>query len=406
MWPPARWPDNPNILNHPPVGPPLMNTRADTLRSTLDHLALDPRAKDDRKYLVSMLRRLGYTEQQIRDVVSAPSGGDGRIIEIEYRKGRPGPGAFSVVEEEDVETVGFSVTPGRVAITSRDPAVGHGWIALDGDGVVRGPDTDNPWEPHDDWVVEDQDANGSAPVEFTERQVDATAWPEQPDADDAWPEASDDAAWVDGDEADTAWPTPLDAPEEPASDAWVDDASAEAWVDDTSDDAWVDAPEDGPGPAVSQPDAWADVSQDYQVKDAPAGAWEPSQDWSPAADDVQHAEDAVDDIQPFTYGDYRLYTRMVDLSTGRQQRIYFFAKSEPRSGRPSAMPDGYIVEENLRTGLPFLRREASTDVADEDDVKPSAPVHDHCGATTKSGTPCKNAPLEGQAFCNIHKGRA
>lgn len=42
---------------------------ADPLRSTLDNLQLDPRSEADRPYLVAMLRRLGYTERQIDEVV-------------------------------------------------------------------------------------------------------------------------------------------------------------------------------------------------------------------------------------------------------------------------------------------------------------------------------------------------
>ena len=44
-------------------------TRADPLRNTLDNLQLDPRSEADRPYLVAMLRRLGYTEREIDEVV-------------------------------------------------------------------------------------------------------------------------------------------------------------------------------------------------------------------------------------------------------------------------------------------------------------------------------------------------
>jgi hypothetical protein len=42
---------------------------ADPLRSTLDNLQLDPASEADRPYLVAMLRRLGYTEREIEEVV-------------------------------------------------------------------------------------------------------------------------------------------------------------------------------------------------------------------------------------------------------------------------------------------------------------------------------------------------
>jgi hypothetical protein len=47
----------------------MATARADPLRSTLDNLQLDPRSEADRPYLVAMLRRLGYTERQIEEVV-------------------------------------------------------------------------------------------------------------------------------------------------------------------------------------------------------------------------------------------------------------------------------------------------------------------------------------------------
>lgn len=44
-------------------------TTADPLRSTLDKMELDPRSESDRPYLIAMLRRLGYTERDIEEVI-------------------------------------------------------------------------------------------------------------------------------------------------------------------------------------------------------------------------------------------------------------------------------------------------------------------------------------------------
>lgn len=52
---------------------------------------------------------------------------------------------------------------------------------------------------------------------------------------------------------------------------------------------------------------------------------------------------------------YILHSREVTLRGGRQQRIYFFARSE-KEGACDAMPEGYEVMENSRTGLPMLRK--------------------------------------------------
>ena len=52
---------------------------------------------------------------------------------------------------------------------------------------------------------------------------------------------------------------------------------------------------------------------------------------------------------------YYLHSREVTLKGGRQQRIFFFAK-EVKDGAIDEIPEGYIVIENTRTGLPILKR--------------------------------------------------
>lgn len=52
---------------------------------------------------------------------------------------------------------------------------------------------------------------------------------------------------------------------------------------------------------------------------------------------------------------YYLHTKDVKLAGGRKQRIYFFA-GDIRAGSIDALPDGYEVMENKRTGLPMLRK--------------------------------------------------
>ncbi len=52
---------------------------------------------------------------------------------------------------------------------------------------------------------------------------------------------------------------------------------------------------------------------------------------------------------------YFLHARDVELRNHHAQRIYFFAKSE-QPGAIDAVPDGYEVVENPRTGLPVLRK--------------------------------------------------
>jgi hypothetical protein len=59
---------------------------------------------------------------------------------------------------------------------------------------------------------------------------------------------------------------------------------------------------------------------------------------------------------PYRTDGYTLHTREVTLKGGRNQRIYFFAKAKPKSGKPCEMPTGYKVGKNPRTGLPYLKK--------------------------------------------------
>ena len=52
---------------------------------------------------------------------------------------------------------------------------------------------------------------------------------------------------------------------------------------------------------------------------------------------------------------YHLHSKEVTLAGGRKQRIFYFA-GDVRSNALDALPDGYEVMENKRTGLPMLRK--------------------------------------------------
>ena len=53
---------------------------------------------------------------------------------------------------------------------------------------------------------------------------------------------------------------------------------------------------------------------------------------------------------------YFLHTKEVTLRGGRLQRIYYFAREEKPNDALDAMPEGYQVVENKRTGLPMLKK--------------------------------------------------
>ncbi len=51
---------------------------------------------------------------------------------------------------------------------------------------------------------------------------------------------------------------------------------------------------------------------------------------------------------------YHLHSKAVTLkNTGKEQTIYFFSTADTGS---IALPDGYQVVQNQRSGLPFLKR--------------------------------------------------
>lgn len=59
----------------------------------------------------------------------------------------------------------------------------------------------------------------------------------------------------------------------------------------------------------------------------------------------------------FKHGKYTLYMRVVNLKSGVQLPIYFFSKKKPKSGKPvNQLPSNFIVKENKRSRMPYLRK--------------------------------------------------
>lgn len=52
---------------------------------------------------------------------------------------------------------------------------------------------------------------------------------------------------------------------------------------------------------------------------------------------------------------YYLHSKNVTLRGGRKQTIYYFAR-EVKPGAMDELPEGRMVVENKRTGLPLLKR--------------------------------------------------
>jgi len=52
---------------------------------------------------------------------------------------------------------------------------------------------------------------------------------------------------------------------------------------------------------------------------------------------------------------YYLHSRLQKLRGGHEVTLYFFA-GEPKEGAIDAIPAGYEISENDRTGLPLLKK--------------------------------------------------
>jgi len=53
---------------------------------------------------------------------------------------------------------------------------------------------------------------------------------------------------------------------------------------------------------------------------------------------------------------YYLHSKPVTLRGGMELTIYYFARKVKNTGSLDAMPEGYKVVENKRTGLPLLKK--------------------------------------------------
>lgn len=130
----------------------------DSLRATLDNLQVDPESAQDRPYLEAMLRRLGYTEREIREELGpAPEPVAATDPAREYRLVVParesaftlehanvndapleGRVQFEVVDDDGVEDVEFETLPEEVA----NPAEAEKGFEPVGDTPGEGPEAE------------------------------------------------------------------------------------------------------------------------------------------------------------------------------------------------------------------------------------------------------------------------
>ena len=57
----------------------------------------------------------------------------------------------------------------------------------------------------------------------------------------------------------------------------------------------------------------------------------------------------------FIYKQWKLYKGNVIFEDGKKKNVYLFSRWKHEKCKPSDLPDGYTVDVNKRTGLPFLK---------------------------------------------------
>jgi hypothetical protein len=63
--------------------------------------------------------------------------------------------------------------------------------------------------------------------------------------------------------------------------------------------------------------------------------------------------------EPYTFGEYTLFSKNVTLKSGRTQTIYFFSKKTQEDWTPVSKPENYLVGINKKTGIPYLKKRQS-----------------------------------------------
>lgn len=336
-----------------------MATAVDPVRRTLDTLALDPLAATDRPYLESMLRRLGYSETEIRAALhgtamptardpGAPSGvGDDRIIEVEYTG--PGTKEFLLVIGVDQNDLGDAL--GLGAGMEAGTEVFEGGPSMEEvDRLVAEGDLSD----FDDWGegALKEDAAGAA-----QEGAEAPPTAEELLGEGATGKVGGDEPVAPGDGgSDFKGKIPKDETQYQVGEGLVEFKAAglnEAVIEPV--DPEVEAEK-------LRQEGWtvADTKTDQFPPETVDEAWEAGAEpegelealpASPAAQTWEAQEGA------FQYGDWSLFKRD-EVKGDQPQRVYFFSKGTPEGSDAAGIPDGYEVAENPDTGRPFLRRSA------------------------------------------------
>ncbi len=71
-------------------------------------------------------------------------------------------------------------------------------------------------------------------------------------------------------------------------------------------------------------------------------------------DSISRSE--MTEVKGFRHGDYTLYRKEILTKSGKKRTVQFFSKGEPEDGEPIDLPEGYEIKENIKNGIPYLKK--------------------------------------------------
>lgn len=341
---------------------------ADSLRSTLDSLELDPSVQEDRHYLITMLRRLGYTEVEIREALGEPV----EVVEVvEAPVLEPEPAPEPIVETTTVE---LEYKENNVAVEDFEPVV----PARSGEFSVVEPEEEEPesvrFEEIHNEEAQFQELRQAMPAGVRVKVFKAESLEEaaelaaqegktvvhtvpvqvrtrgQERRVDDWESVSEETSW-EQEPSEASWEAEESTWEEEPAQDW---SPVEEPETNDTDLGW-EAPEESDAQWETEPTneaVWESAEEAEETwESAPAEAqWE-------APEEAAVPEPVAAPEGAYVHGDYVLHKKIMNGANGKED-VYFFVQGTSNEGAPSALPSGYAVKEFPGSGLPYVEKEA------------------------------------------------
>ncbi len=333
-----------------------MPSKTDPLRVTLDELALPAGVQVDRPYLVSLLRRLGYSEEEIERKLGPR---DSRTIEVEYSGGdapefdfvaaRPGSSAGDApaarpepepLPDLEPEPEG----PGETSFTVRDPYENLPDFSPTGEEGMVSFIPKGGRREYDRGRVETGEFEYSIGYKLYYRDVKL-------------PSGRTQRIYFFS-RTKPRVGVPCDLP--PGYDVCENTETGLPFLAKEGEcppgSKLIRSASPGPAGGTTQFEpGWQPVEEPESM---PAeDAWLPTEPVEEAEQEAEQATDlsAIDPSRPYKHGDYSLYRREVEDAEGTRP-VYFFAREQPAQGEACPLPAGYEVRVNSRTQVPYLVR--------------------------------------------------